>query len=293
MNAALDTTKLRGGPIQRYGGKGTNAQKIVPHFAHATTYVEACMGAGSVFFRVPAAAYQRRAVNDIDDRLVTFFRVLRDRPEDLVRACSLTPYSLTEFTAALARSEDPLEEARRVWVLGRQAFAGIARTPGNWGRTLSHDTAAGGWGPSGATTKLDSLHLYARSMLNVAIDCIDGAAFIEKWGRKGAMVYVDPPYLPELMACGGGYRHDASTEDHHRFAAACRGAVERGARVCVSGYASDLYNDIYAGWRRVDFDVPLKSARHTRGQRRTESLWMSYPASEEIGAGPLSLTEGT
>ena len=79
--------------------------------------------------RLPATRCQRY----IDDRLVTFFRV-RDHPDDLVRACSLTPYSLTEFTAALARSDDPLEEARRVWVLGRQAFAGDRPNPGNWGQ---------------------------------------------------------------------------------------------------------------------------------------------------------------
>lgn len=289
MNAALDTTRLRGGPLQRYGGKGNNAPRIVPHFARAANYAEACLGAGGIFFRVPEGTYARAAVNDLDASLVGFFRALRDQPDELARLCSLTPYSRSEFAAALIRSDDPLEEARRVWVRGRQGYGGKAGCVGDWGRNPGDVTP---WNPTGAVTKLDALHAYARRLLHVAIDCIDGAEFIAKWGREGTMVYVDPPYVASTRK-GDAYLHEMNDDGHRRFAAACHGAVERGARVCVSGYASDLYNDIYAGWRRVDFDVPLKSARHRVGLRRTESLWMSYPASEEIGAGPLSLTEGT
>lgn len=289
MNAALDTTRLCGGPLQRYGGKGNNAPRIVPHFARAANYAEACLGAGGIFFRVPEGTYARAAVNDLDASLVGFFRALRDQPDELARLCSLTPYSRSEFAAALIRSDDLLEEARRVWVRGRQGFGGKAGCVGNWGRNPGGGKA---WNPTSAVTKLDALHAYARRLLHVAIDCIDGAEFIAKWGREGTMVYVDPPYVASTRK-GDAYLHELNDDGHRRFAAACHGAVERGARVCVSGYASDLYNDIYAGWRRVDFDVPLKSARHPNGQRRTESLWMSYPASEEIGAGPLSLTEGT
>lgn len=289
MNAALDTTRLVGGPLQRYGGKGRNAQHIVPHFARAKVYAEACLGAGGIFFRVPESAYARTAVNDLDASLATFFRVLRDQPDELARLCSLTPYSRSEFATALVRSDDPLEESRRVWIRGRQGFGGKATTGGDWGR---NPTPRGGWPPQKCVAKLDALHAYARRLLHVAIDCIDGAEFIAKWGREGTMVYVDPPYVASTRK-GDAYLHELNDDGHRRFAAACHGAVERGARVAVSGYPSALYDALYAGWRRIDIDVALHGTRHPNGQRRTESLWMSYPASEEIGAGPLSLTERT
>lgn len=293
MSAPVDVAKLRGGPLQRYGGKGRNAPRIVPHFARAFAFADACVGAGGVLFALPASVYPRRAVNDADGRLIGFFRVLRDRPEELERACALTPYSLAEFTAALARSDDPVEDARRVWVLGRQGFGGKAKTPGDWGRNPKQ--AAGRhaiWNPSKAVAKLDALHVYARSLLDVAIDCIDGAAFVDKWGQPGTMVYVDPPYVAATRKGARDYLHELDDAGHRRFAVACHGAVARGAKVCVSGYASDLYADLYAGWRRVDLDVALHGTRHASGQRRTESLWMSYPAADEIGAGPLALAEG-
>ena len=288
MNAALDTTRLVGGPFKRFGGKGHNAPRVVPHFARAKVYAEACLGAGGIFFRVPEGVYARAAVNDLEESIATFFRVLRDQPDELVRLCSLTPYSRSEFVTALDRSDDPMEEARRVWIRGRQGFSGKADSAGDWGR----DPGAPTWQPALSITKLDALHAYARRLLHVAIDCIDGAEFIAKWGREGTMVYVDPPYVASTRK-GNAYLHELNDDGHRRFAAACHGAVERGARVAVSGYPSALYDALYAGWRRIDIDVALHGTRHSNGQRRTESLWMSYPASEEIGAGPLSLTEGT
>lgn len=289
MNAALDTTRLVGGPLKRFGGKGKNAPHVVPHFARAKVYAEACLGAGGIFFRVPDGAYQYSAVNDLDASLAGFFRVLRDQPRELARLCSLTPYSRSEFVAALARSDDPLEEARRVWIRGRQGFSGKANCAGDWGRDPGAATA---WTPDQAIGKLDALHAYARRLLHVAIDCIDGAEFIAKWGREGTMVYVDPPYVASTRK-GDAYLHELNDDGHRRFAVACHGAVERGARVAVSGYPSALYDTLYAGWRRVDTDVALRGTRNASGMRCTESLWMSYPASEEIGAGSLSLTERT
>lgn len=290
----VDAARLRGGPLQRFGGKGRNAARIVPHFARALGYAEACVGAGGIFYAIPEGTYARCAVNDLDGRLVTFFRVLRDRPDDLVRACSLTPYALEEFTAALEPSDDPLEEARRVWVLGRQGFGGKARAASDWGRNPRMPPLGtgplGGWNPSKAQSKADALHAYARSLLGVAIDCIDGAAFIDKWGQRGAMVYVDPPYVAATRKSRSDYLHELDDEGHRRFAVACHAAVARGAHVAVSGYPSALYNDLYAGWRRVDLDVALHGTRHAGGQRRTESLWLSYPATEELGAGALGLS---
>lgn len=273
-----DTSGLVGGPIKRNGAKGRVAHLIVPHFAPARIYAEAFFGAGSVFYRLDADTYERAAVNDLDRSLVTFFRVLRDRTDDLVRACEFTPYARDEFIAALEHSDDDLEEARRVWVRHRQGLAGAATTAGNWGRDPG---GAGGWTPSKAETKLSSLRAYAARLRGVAIDSIDGAEFVDKWGQRETFVYCDPPYVTATRK-GTTYDHEMTDEDHRRLAAACRGAVERGAKVAVSGYPSALYDDLFAGWRRIEVDVPLYGARDTKGQRRTECLWMSYPEAESF-----------
>lgn len=275
-----DTSGLRGGPIWRYGGKSNTARHIVDHFAAATVYAEPFLGAGSVFFALPPGTYRREAVNDLDGSLVTFFRALRDRTDELVCVCEATPYAREEFIDALQRSTDPLEEARRVWVRGRQGFAGKARTPGDWGRQTGASTLKS-WAPGAADSKLQELRSYAARLRGVAIDSVDFEEFIAKWGHADTFVYCDCPYVAEARA-GEDYEHEMTDADHRRLAAACRGAVERGAKVAVSGYPSALYDELFAGWRTIEVDVPLYGARDTKGQRRTEVLWMSYPEAESF-----------
>lgn len=270
MRMTGDTSALVGGPINRYGGKGRTARHLTPYFAPATIYAEPCFGAGSVFFSLPEDTYKRVAVNDSSASLVTFFRVLRDRPDELIQRCELTPYARDEFITALTHSDDPLEEARRVWVRHRQGTAGAAETAGDWGRNPGSENI-GGWNPRKTETKLAALGSYAARLRTVAIDNVDCVEFIDKWGMPSTFVYVDPPYV-------GTDDYD-DTVDHPSLAAACRRAVERGALVAVSGYPSPLYDELFSGWRTVSVDVPLYGARDTQGQRRVEMMWMSYPRS--------------
>lgn len=266
-----DTSGLVGGPITRYGGKGINAPRLLPHFAPAKVYVEPFFGAGGMFFRVPPGTYEREAVNDLDASLVTFFRALRDQPDELARVIEATPYARDEFIAALERSPDAIEEARRVWVRGRQGFGGKASCAGDWGRNPG---ATGPWLPAGADSKRSALATYAARLRRVAIDSIDGCEFIDKWGQEETFCYADPGYVD--TDC---YEHKV---DHRAFAASCIAAVGRGTKVCVSGYPSALYDDLFAGWRTMEFDVSLKGTRDSTGMRRTEVLWCSYSEAESF-----------
>jgi DNA adenine methylase len=275
---ADDTSGLSGGPIIRYGGKGKIAPYLVSYFAPAKVWAEPFFGAGSVFYRLGADLYERAAINDLDRSIVTFFRVLRDRTDDLVRACEFTPYARDEFIAALERSDDDLEEARRVWVRSRQGFSGHADGAGDWGRS---DGKA--WRPSKSANKAASLRAYAGRLLHVEIDSIDAAEFISKRGNERTFIYADPPYVQaaRFRDCGGSsgkgwYGHEMTDADHRRIAAACHEAVERGAKVAISGYPSALYDELFARWRCVEVEVPLAASVHG-GARRTECLWMSYP----------------
>ncbi len=266
-----DTSGLVGGPITRNGGKGLNGPHLLPHFAPAKVYAEPFFGAGGMFFRIPPGTYQREAVNDLDASLVTFFRVLRDEPAELVRLIEATPFARDEFVAALERSPVALEEARRVWVRGRQGFGGTAKCAGGWGRNPGDKS---NWPPQKAEAKREALPLYAARLRRVAIDNIDALDFIEKWGQAATFLYCDPPYVD-----ADDYEHSI---DHRALAAACIGAVARGAKVAVSGYPSALYDELFAGWRRVARDVALVGTRDATGMRRTEVLWMSYPEAESF-----------
>lgn len=282
---------LRGGPLRHYGGKGACAQRIYPHFARADVYVEPFFGGGGMFFSLPEGLYGSVTVNDLDSLVVNFFRALRDRPRELLAAIELTPWSREEFTkCARAKDDeslDALERARMLWVLSRQGVIPLnASEVGGWRARRC------GTNPDpvrDTETKLQQLLEYARRLRGVQVDQRDALEVVALHDRKGVMIYSDPPYVPDTRAEGSKsiYRHEMTVEQHRALAAMHRRAVEGGAKVCVSGYAGPLYEELYAGWRRIDVAAGATTSAVTvseGGERREafETLWMSYPASEEL-----------
>ncbi len=278
-----DADFKRGGIIKRAGGKGQIAHLIVPHLAKGTIYLEPCFGAGGLFFHIPNGTYKREAINDKDKSIITFFKVLRDRPQELSHVISLTPYARDEFEICLEHSEDELEEARRVWVRSRQGFQGIAKRVGNWARSSTLEAA---WTPGVCQTRLQELIIYANRLTNVSIDNIDCIDFISKWSKhEDIVIYLDPPYVDsEWSNDDRTYDHKMTDEDHISLSIKLfESQVKFNTKIGISGYPSDLYADLYKSWRCVQYDVPL-TGKASRGgiERRTECLWMNYPKEQEI-----------
>ena len=74
-----------------YGGKFSHLDWLLPLLPKCHHYCEPFAGSGAVLInREPAPV---ETYNDIDGDVVNFFRVLRDRHEELIRAIALTPFS--------------------------------------------------------------------------------------------------------------------------------------------------------------------------------------------------------
>lgn len=288
-----------GGPIGRFGGKGHIARYLIPHFAKANVWIEPFFGAGGVFFQLPRGVYERFLVNDLHKRVVNFFRVLRDRPEELKEKCELTLYALDDYIEALMPSSDALEDARRFWVLSRYSFSMLAddATPGRWIRpSPKHDLF------KNDNTRSAELMLkeFAWQLRNVIVDNRDACDFIRAYGEnEQAFIYADPPYV-HTSRNGVGYEHEMDEQQHEQLHACLVRAVAEGAKVAISGYHNALYDRLFRSWRFVEIETPLRARTDTHQQNATriEVLWMSYPASVEIGetivaptAKPVSTAE--
>lgn len=81
-------------PMAYFGGKQRIAERIVALFPPHRHYVEPYAGSLSVLLAKAPAKLE--TVNDLDGDLVTFWRMLRDRPDELIRVCALTPHSRAE-----------------------------------------------------------------------------------------------------------------------------------------------------------------------------------------------------
>ncbi len=100
--------------LKYYGGKWKIASWIISFFPDHSNYVEPCGGATSVLLQKPVSPLE--TYNDLDCRVVNFFTVLREKPEELVALIRLTPWSRVELENSRIMAVDPLEDARRFFV---------------------------------------------------------------------------------------------------------------------------------------------------------------------------------
>ena len=262
-------------PMPYFGGKQRIADRIVEHFPPHLHYVEPYAGGLSVFFAKPRS--QMETLNDIDGALVTFWRVLRDRPQDLLRACALTPHSREELANVQASVAvvDELETARRVWVLLSQGRGAKSSTTG-WRFYLDASTASGSFATTYLNGYLSRVLPAAERLHGAQLESRDALDVIADYGSKpSTLLYVDPPYVRSARSNDRPqYRHEVDDVHHQDLVRALRECM---ATVVLSGYAHPLYDEALGDWQRVEVSATTQQANNGRNGR-TEVLWINRTA---------------
>jgi len=263
-----------------YGGKAGLARTIAALLPPHDVYIEPFFGSGAVLFAKAPALHE--IANDLDGAVVNFFRVLRDRREDLELACVLTPHAREEYAAAdLEAQVDDLERARRFWCRVNQSFAKTAGKATGWSITTGRTQSV----PASIASRIGRFAGAVERLRGISFECCDAAALVARFDGPEVCWYVDPPYLGSTRstprATGrGDYRVDMLGEGAHReLATALSGAA---GGVLVSGYNSELYQELYAAWFRQEIEVTTHSsnvagAGTRRNARRVEVLWSNRP----------------
>jgi DNA adenine methylase len=232
-------------PIRYNGGKWLIARWIISHFPPHVAYVEPFGGGASVLLQKPEANVE--TYNDLDNDVVNFFRVLRDTPDELIRAIDLSPFARSEFDAAWERSGSPAEQARRFYVRSWQTRGmGESAVETGWRRVRKPSR----WqAPSQEWGTTEQLYWVADRLRRVQIEREDAFTLIERYDDNEVLMYLDPPYVPETLQ-GDRLR----------------------SYVILSGYPSQLYSDLYEarGWRRVEYSAQVNNP----DTRRVEALWL-------------------
>lgn len=106
--------------------------------------------------------------------------------------------------------------------------------------------------------------------IDAVCDCVDYLDSLNYAGLGRVLIYADPPYVLETRTSAHRYKYDYGRADHVRLIECLRRQVEKGAMVMLSGYRSELYDELVSDWRRIEFQAM------TRGGVRTECLWLSF-----------------
>lgn len=232
-----------------YGGKTMLAGRIVSVLPQHRGYVEPFAGSLAVLLAKQRSPME--TVNDLDGELMTFWRVLRDRPDDLARACALTPHSRAEHINAYAgpgtNCDDDLERARLVWVRISQGRTGTLRKTG-W-RFYVNPSGGGASMPSYLSGYVDRMAAAAERLHHVSLECRPATELISAYGQfPDVCLYLDPPYLGATRC--RNYQTEMTSEADH--ADMLHLALQSAASVVISGYASDLYDTALADWTRIE-----------------------------------------
>lgn len=268
-------------PFAYFGGKTSLASKVVRLLPGHEHYVEPFGGSLAVLLAKPSTGME--TVNDLDADLMTFWRVLRERPTELIRSCALTPHSRGEHQDAYDRDGyDDLERARRVWVMLTQGRGGVPVRSG-WRHYVAPAGATGL--PAYLSGYVERMAAAAERLQHVSLECRPALELIGRYGQApGVLLYVDPPYLGAAR-CGRDdprqgtrrYRHEMLADGEHRELAIA--LAECRASVVVSGYPSALYDDLYDGWFRAQFTTGTGQSARGEWSTRTEVLWSNRPLS--------------
>lgn len=264
--ASMFEPKVSRSAFRYYGGKWRLASWIISKFPKHYHYIEPCGGAASVLLQKPVSAIE--TYNDLNGDVVNFFKVLRERPEELAFAVKWTPWARQEYEQAKASYEgDELERARRFWVYQTMGVCADPAKGSSSGMRLD-STTCGCAERSGRDGVVENLFAVAKRLQKVQIESRPMNDIIMRLDGPLVLFYVDPPYVSGTRTHGKDmYGVEWSDSDHAEFIE----IVQNLEGFCViSGYACELYEPLErAGWHRED-----KKALNNSGDTRTESLWL-------------------
>lgn len=282
-------------PLTYYGGKQRMAADLVALMPPHKVYLEPFCGGAAVLFRKPRA--QRETLNDLDDAVVTFWKVVRDRPDELAAALELTPYAREEFVECRDRLDEPVddvERARRLLVTIDQSFS---RSGDTWSPPSLRSDRRGRW-QAGTWENAPAKVVAAATRLRaVSIENTDAIPMFERWDVPECLIYADPPYTGEHRLNNEdrrGYRFDNHPELWPDLVDALL-SIEY-AQVMLSGYPCEEVTRLeQAGWHRVD----LTRRRVSRvragdgGGNAPETVWLNYEPMGTLLDGLRHLEVGT
>lgn len=264
--------------ISRMGGKAYLTHFLLEYIPEHLCYVEPFAGGAKLLFAKEASRIE--ILNDTDGDLVNLYRCIQnhEKRSKLINLLNETPYSRSVFQSWKYGNKttlDDIEKAGRYFFLCKASFAG--------------DVERGGFGiPSTGTGRnpvqsfrnsIDGLDTIAERLRNVCIENLDYADCIKRYDSPESLFYIDCPYYGAKDYYGDTF----TEEDHFELSELLHGIK---GHAMVSHYANSLYDDLYKGWYRFEYQSFKGSSKSTGGEKpkTVECLYCNFePETKDRG----------
>jgi DNA adenine methylase len=247
-----------------YGGKQKMAHNIIPLIPKHTVYCEPFCGGAAIFFGKPTPVitnnhHYRNVLNDRDHRIINFFTVLRDNPDELIRRLSVTPYSREVHKLSKTDvTDDPIQQAVNFYINIQQSFSNVFNE--SWGITKY-----GGCSPKEFVNSIDRLPACVNALREAFIECDDAIKVIKRWDSPQTFFYCDPPYPHANQGHYSGY----TLEDLQMLVNtldSCEGSF------LLSNYEQpDII--LPEDWKKYEFSHTVSAGRLSKKLIRKEVVW--------------------
>lgn len=252
------------------GGKRQLMSEIEPLIpSKISTYYEPFIGGGAVFLNQQP---KKAVINDYNTELINVYKVVRDNVEELIEDLATHQNQSDYFYNIRAQDRQEgfeklsdLKRASRVIYLNKTCFNGLYRVNSSgefntpFGRYKSPNIVN--------ETVLRAVSSYLN---NNDIQLLSGD-FEEalKGIRKGAFVYLDPPYDPVSKSSNftGYIEGGFGSDQQERLRDICIKLNDKGVNFLLSNSATPFIKDLYEGFEIIEVDAKryINSVANKRG----------------------------
>lgn len=233
-------------------------------------YCEHFCGGSAVFFAKPPSYLE--ALNDTNDRLITFYKQVASNFEALQELVEATLHSEAEYLRAreiyYGRTEaTEVEIAWATWLVTNLSFSATPRGGWKW----CNGSAGSHCGVYLKRRRDEFTTALKERLSTVQISCRDALEAIKMRDTPETLFYIDPPYPGAEQKHYSGYTYK-DLEGLLETLAAIKG------KFILSNYNSPLLQGFITehGWSKEEIDLPLMTANFKTPKRKTEVLVMNF-----------------
>lgn len=181
-------------PISYFGGKTNMLKHILPLIPEHRLYVEPYCGGASVFWAKEPS--YREVLNDINNEVINFYRVIKTQFDELNTEIECTLSSRAQYDQAREIYQHPekYNEVMRAWAFWVQTNMSFSNIPcGSWAFAKLPQGGADGSNIYWKKQRFEKwLDLRLKS---TQLECDDALNVIRRYDTEKTFFYIDPPYI--------------------------------------------------------------------------------------------------
>lgn len=253
-------------PFSYYGGKQRLISKLIPYIPKHTVYAEAFCGGATMLFKKPFpkttnSYHYIEYINDTNENVINFFKVLRDEGERLAKYLEATPYSEQLYIESKypENIKDNFERAAAFFININGSF--LNKENGGWAYSIFGRNPRHEW-----IEKTKRIQNYFSRIRQVMLANQNALDFIKRFDAPQTFFYCDPPYPGTMQGHYKGYTLDD-------FKELVELADKSMGSFIISSYQQD---DLFGkNWKKVHFESHCSAAR-SQNKDRSKKLDSSH-----------------